>query len=49
MVKGTLTQVEQITQRRMKNENIMKFHDTWSATTIRAICERFHNFYKVGF
>ncbi len=48
-VKGTFIQAQQTTQRRIEKENRVKFNDTWSITGVRAISERFHNNFRVGF
>jgi hypothetical protein len=48
--KGTqLTQAKQATQRKIDKEDKTKFNDAWFVATIKAISERFHNNFRVGF
>lgn len=47
-VEGAFTQA-QATQKRIEKENIVKFNDTWSIVSVKAIGERFQNNFRVGF
>jgi hypothetical protein len=48
--KGTqLTQVEQATQRKIENEDKVKFNEAWSTTSIKVVGKRFHNNFRVGY
>jgi hypothetical protein len=44
-----LTQAKQATQREIEKEDRTKFNDAWFVATIKAINERFHNNFRVGF
>ncbi len=48
-VEGTFIQVQQAIQRRIEKENKVKFNDTWSIASVKAIGERFHNNFRLGF
>jgi hypothetical protein len=48
-VQGAFTQVQEVIQRRIEKEYRVKFNDTWSIVSVRAIGERFHNNFRVRF
>jgi hypothetical protein len=48
-VEGAFTQAQQATQREIEKDNGVKFNDTWSIASVRAISENFHNNFRVGF
>jgi hypothetical protein len=47
-VEGAFTQAQQATQRIIEKENRVKFNDTWSIASVKAISENFHNNFRVG-